>query len=295
MDEGSTKELTRRLFAYSERNRVADIFDQDDFVATFEQLSPFVTSFGIHFNEFSMIRSRAIEFGTDFEHVKQMGYPPPHKMTRLNRCNFPGQTILYASSNPETTFLEVEFSDKKPCAFITQFNLKPDCELVLLSIGELDHYRRYKRTRLGTPGLNDKIDALLAPMGHYERMAYQFVDAYLADYFGRTPDEKDQRNLYDVTARIANALLTQDGIDGLIYPSVRHQGGLNYAIKPDVFDQKFVVGKYQLTTALYRYGYGLFEYYSYAEGDHLIEGKFALRTTYKYANARVTWPLSADE
>lgn len=296
MTKDSVQALTEKLKGFSERNRLAATFDADDCIATMQALTSHITSVIVEFQEFAMFRSRAIERGTDFEHIKQMGYPPAHRVSKYGRCNFPGESILYAANNPETSFLEIDFNDEKPCAVIVQFKLKGDERLRLLPIGELDHYRRHGKPRVTSPNAAENLEAFLGPLEHYDRIAYQFVDAYLADYMSRVPDETTERNLYEVTAGIAGALLQQPDVDGLIFPSVRHDGGLNYVIKPDVFDAKFEVHKFMLTTDLYDHGYGLFEYFAYAEGTQLNpDGQFIWGSTYRYANARSTWPLSAEQ
>jgi hypothetical protein len=290
-----TRQFIQKLKDYSDRNRVTDKFDETDFVSTFELLSKYVTSVGISFKRFSMLRSRATQHGMDFENIKQMGYPPDHRVKKFGRCNFPDQSMLYSANNIETSFLEIELNDTTPSAITIQFNLKENEEIRLLSIGELDHYRRHGRTRVDTPGVSEQLDKILEPLDQYERIAYQFVDAYFADYFSRVFNEQTERNLYEVTARIAHALLMQPDIDGIIYPSVQHAGGLNFAIKPDIFDAKFTPGRYILTTPIFHYGHGLFEFHEHSGGTHLSEnGNFIWQTVYKYALGRSTWPLSAE-
>lgn len=293
LDKSSTHQLAEGLLRFSNKNRTAREFNESEFVSTFEILSPFVTSVVIHFDAFEMIRTRSTPSGTDVESVRQMAYPPTSKVG-LQRCNFPGQQILYASSTLDTSLLEIQFTPERPCAIVTQFRLKAGCNLSLLPIGELDHYRRHRRTRLGTPGLDEQLNQIVEPLGHYDRIAHEFVDAYLADFMSRTPHHLTERNLYEVTARIANAFLMQDDVDGLIYPSVKRQGGLNYAIKPDVFDKKFEPVVFALTTQVKEYGYGLFEYYEHARGTQLTEsGDFIWHTNPRF-NARMTMPLSAE-
>lgn len=293
LDKEEIHQLTQRLLRFSKQNRGASAFSETEFVSTFETLSPFVTSIIIHFNAFEMIRTRSTPPGTDVENVRQMGYPPSSKIG-LQRCNFPGQQILYASSTLDTSLLEIQFTADRPCAIVTQFRLKADTSLSLLPIGELDHYRRHKRTRLGTPGLDDQINGIVEPLDHYDRIAYEFVDAYLADFMSRIPHDDTEKNLYEVTARIANAFLMQDDVDGLIYPSVKRQGGLNYAIKPEVFDKKFEPVLFALTTQVKEYGYGLFEYYEHARGTQLTESGDFIWHTNPHFNARMTMPLSAE-
>jgi hypothetical protein len=135
---------------------------------------------------------------------------------------------------------------------------------------------------------------MLDPLDHYDRMAREYVDAYIADFMSRVPDETTERNLYEVTARISNAYLFQDDVDGIVYPSVRHKGGLNFAIKPDVFDVKFEPIKFALTSPVRDYGYGLFEYFEHAQGTHVREDGTLLWHTNPHFNARATMPLSAE-
>ena len=294
MNKNSTIRLITNLKEFAERNRVAKEFDEDDFISAFEQLSPFVTLVDIDFENFEIVRSRSTQRGLDFEHASQMGYPPAQRV-KLGRCNFEGQSILYGSSNVETSFLEIGFNEQEPCAVIAQFRLKHGAKLTLRPIGELDHCRRYRRSRLGTPGAAEQLGKLLDDLEHYDQTTRWYVDAYLADFFSRIRNDTDERNLYEVTSRIASALLMEEHVDGLIYPSVKHAGGLNFAIKPNVFDERFEIVKYALTATVYEHGYGLFEYFVHAEGNQLDpNGNFLFRTN-PHFNARSTWPLSADQ
>jgi hypothetical protein len=295
MDRESLRDLTQCLTAFSECNRLAGDFSEGAFIETFARISPFVRTFPISFSTFSLVRSRRIESSTDFENVKQMGYPPAHRVSEIGRCNFRGQPILYGSSNLETTFLEIEFDERHPCAISVQFSLKKGQSLVLLPIGEIDHYRRHGRLRMDTLGVTEQIDNLLEPLEHYPRTALQFVDAYLADYFRREPNGSTQRNVYEVTARIANSMFDLPGVDGLIFPSIRHEGGINYALKPEAFDSKLEITKFLATTPVHHNGYGLFDFYVHEEGTRLDDdGNFVWQRDPRY-NARATMPLSAEQ
>lgn len=294
LDKDATHQLTQKLMHFAKRNRAAEEFSEGEFLSAFDVLSPFVTSVIVHFKTFEMVRTRPTQLGTDVENIKQMSYPPSSKIG-LQRCNLPGQQVLYASSTLDTSLLEIKFSAERPCAITTQFRLKEGNSLSLMPIGELDHYRRHSKTRFNATDLEHQFNKFVDPLGHYDRIAFEFVDAYLADFMSRIPHDETERNLYEVTARIANAFLQQDDIDGLIYPSVKRQGGFNYAIKPKVFDTKFEPRMFALTTRVHEYGYGLFEYYEHARGTQLNEaGDFIWHTNPRF-NARITMPLSAEQ
>lgn len=290
----SMKQLFQQLIDFSERNRVASKFDEADFSATFDRITPLVQAFPIDFPRFEMLRSRAIALFTDLENIKQMSYPPPHRVKRMGRCNHISQSVLYAASDLPTSFLEVGFTEAEPCALTAQFNLRAGEKLTLLPIGELDHVRRHGRSRLGTPGVTEQIEHLQKSVDAHELLALNFVDAYLADYMSRTPNDCGQRNLYEVTARITNAFMRLPGVDGILYPSVKHQGGINFAISPKAFDSKFEVVRFSVTTPVIHHGYGLFEYFEHEHGTRLIEdGDFIWNRDPRF-NARTTIPLSAE-
>jgi hypothetical protein len=292
MDKESTHTLIKNLSEFSARNRQAEAFSEENFAAAFNQITPFVRAFPIHFDQFEMLRSRKIARSTDLENVKQMGPPPAHRIKSMGRCNHEEQQVLYGASNLPTSFLEIGFSEAEPCAITVQFRLREGQQLMLLPVGELDHYRRHKRPRLGTPGIAEQIENFLEPLETYDYFAYHFVDAYLADYFSR-PSESEP-HLYEVTARITNAFMGIEGIDGIIYPSVKHQGGLNYAINPDSLDDKFDVVKFSLTTPVRDLGYGLFEFYEHAHGTQLNDRGDFIWYGNPHFNARMTIPLSAE-
>jgi RES domain-containing protein len=292
VDRDSTHALIKRLSEFSERNRKAELFSEEDFVATFNQINPFVRAFPIHFDQFEMLRSRKISNSTDLENVKQMGPPPAHRIKSMGRCNHEGQSVLYGASNLPTSFLEIGFSETEPCAITVQFKLREGQQLRLLPIGELDHYRRHKRPRLGTPGIAEQIEVFLEPLEAYDYFAFHYVDAYLVDYFSRPSDSEP--HLYEVTARISNAFMNIIGIDGIIYPSVKHQGGLNYAINPESFEGKFEVVKFSLTTPVRDLGYGLFEFYEHAHGTHINERGDFIWYGNPHFRARMTIPHNAE-
>jgi len=116
----------------------------------------------------------------------------------------------------------------------------------------------------------------------------------LADIFRRKPSDAN-RNVYEVTARIAKDLMQIDGVDGLIYPSVRHEGGINFAVEKGAFKERFEIKNYFLTMPVRDFGYGLFEWFEHAQGVGTdAEGNLRFRTD-PHFRARATWPRSADQ
>ena len=226
---------------------------------------------------------------------KQIIHRDPSKVKTVGRCHLPGTSVFYAANNLDTSLLEIGLNTKQPCAVSAIFRLKSGLQTNFLSIGEVDHCRRYGHARLLTPGVREMIEEITKPLEHYDRLALEYMDAYLADFFGRVPNAVNQKNVYEVTARVAQSFIALREVEGLVYPSVRHQGGINFAIKPEVFEEKFEIEKFQLTTPVNSYGYGLADYFEHASGSNLDErGNFMWRGDPRF-RARSTWPLSADE
>ena len=89
------------------------------------------------------------------------------------------------------------------CAVVGKFRLKEDKDINILSIGECDHYRRHQKLRVDSPGVIDSMKERLDNLDDYSRLALQFVDSYLADFFRCIPNSKNQRNVYEVTTRVS--------------------------------------------------------------------------------------------
>ena len=77
------------------------------------------------------------------------------------------------------------------------------------------------------------------------------VDAFLADRFSRPG-----KDAYRVTNLIAREFLRSKSIDAIIYPSVAHPGGTNYAIKADVSRERLEARACVAVEILNDYGYG---------------------------------------
>ena len=195
-----------------------------------------------------MLRARNTPRGTDFEHVRQLGYPPITRSNSIQRCSLPREQIFYGSSNVETSLLEVGFTEDRPCAVLAHFSLRAGSILKLLPIGEIDHLRRYGRLRMPANGVKERLEEALKGLEFYHRSAYEFVDALLADLFSRDKNSPENSAIYETTARISKMFLSHEEIDGMIYPSVRHAGGVNYAVLPGAFDKHFVIKKFILTS-----------------------------------------------
>ena len=85
------------------------------------------------------------------------------------------------------------------------------------------------------------------------KVATQLCDAFLTDMLKRSGSDR----LYFVTSEFAKFCMTQDVIDGVIYPSTRLEGHPNLALKPKTVDQKLDYQKALSVRVLEVFGYGM--------------------------------------
>lgn len=288
MDRDSFYSLIDELETFFKKVQGATIFPEDDYIKVFSKINPLYKGFPITTNALSVFRTRATPQHTDYENIKQLGAPPSLK-SPLARCNFDNQPMLYASNSMDTSFLEVDFKNE-PCATSVTFKLRENSQLKLITIGELDHFRRYNRPLIDAKGLVDKFNELNHSLNEYDWLATQYVDSYIADIFR----SEGTSVTYDLTSRIANAFFATDDIDGIAYPSVKHQGGINFAILPKSFDKKFQAQECFTTTSIKNIGYGLFEYHVHERSSNVDEvGNINWIRDPRF-NARATIPLSSE-
>jgi len=240
-------------------------FLDQNFIGVMNVIEHFYLAIPLDFENFTIFRSRQISNHTIFENLAQITYPHPSYVTAFGRCNFPGQSVFYGANGIETTLLEWKIGDDD-AACGAQFQSK-EGKITLVTIDEIDHFRRYGgKVMFETPGLKERIEHIVMALNEHARRVFFFVDAYVADFFRAVPGI-DEGYIYEFTARFAKFLFDHEHVDGISYPSIRHLGGINVAIKPERFDKKFELVKFFFTTKIFSYGLGIFEFYVHTYGD----------------------------
>ncbi len=200
-------------------------------------------------NGHTILRGRPVAPGGLLPVVGEFGPPPTHK-AGVGRANGAGDPLFYGGSSDETVFAEIRATSGNSIN-IAAFTVKPGSNITAHVIGELDHYRRWRRNRFLPAGLEDHAQNILAELHSDVALAVQLVDAFLADRFSRPGKEA-----YRVTNLIAREFLRSQSIDAIIYPSVAHPGGTNYAIKADVSRERLEARACVAVEILNDYGYG---------------------------------------
>lgn len=202
----------------------------------------------------------------------EFSYRPLRYSHDFGRCHQPGVTVFYGASNLDTVFSELtpEISSR---LHIGVAKLRPEAQLLLTAIGEIDHVRRYGRAFVGDAESTHILTEMLNQANEAEKARMLLVDAFFADMFLQ-PAAK-QRD-YKVTSALSALLLDvksdkhpEISIDGFAYPSVAHRGGINFAVRPDRFDALFEWECFMAFEVTNNLGFGIYGYQKYAEGSSL--------------------------
>lgn len=88
-------DLVHSLKKYSSHLSTSEYFNEDYFLETFDKITPYLAFQIITFNRLKLFRSRATGNASDIENIRQISYPPMHRITKTQRCNSVGQQIFY--------------------------------------------------------------------------------------------------------------------------------------------------------------------------------------------------------
>jgi len=201
----------------------------------------------------SFWRARPSEKGQLFEHTDDLAYPPSGH-TSLARANHQNSSIFYAASSPETAFSECRFNENDNF-HLTKYSVKKDSKLHVLILGDIDSLRRTSKTVFDSIERADAHNYVLNRLKDDIRMAVRLVDAFIVDRLARKGSDDE----YRITASIVTELLKPEEVSGIIYPSVEHPGGFNYAIKPDCYDKHIEPTETRISTMMNNYGYGMYK------------------------------------
>lgn len=168
-----------------------------------------------------------------FTHTKELWAPPHKKVKHLGRCNLIGQSLLYCSSNPNTTIFETQ-PDTGSELTIMEYKTKG-------SIGPLG--------ALGVKEIiksSDDYHKIFA--NHFQKCDFNNIslDDFVSTIFQILKTGKEQFNPYYLTNAITQIMLHKNKVSlipdalvapsaiGLVYPSVVTQKsmGANFLLEP---------------------------------------------------------------
>ena len=201
--------------------------------------------------------------GGKFTKISQFSSKPSDQTTDFGRCHQPNNPIFYASSNPEILFseLNIECDD---LVIVGVWYLKDNRQMRYYHLGALDYFRKTRR-----------IPLLVKTFQEYEmirkNISYEvnqrmgdninngllsmYIDAYLTQAFS-TPAHTYKE--YKVTSIVSNYLFENRNFDILGYPSVKHYGATNYAMKPETIKENFELRNIAISQITNIMGFGIY-------------------------------------
>lgn len=215
--------------------------------------------------------------------IKFLKYPPAEKIKKYGRCNYPGQSVLYASflaftalneMKPrvgdlitETTWRAKRNQTLKYCPIFKNQPLKEK----FINPRTLDLNRLYKNKIKTYPeNVRKQIDAFV-----------QFV----TDSFTKRVYSKNHYD-YIFSAYFSDKIFHhfEDGdIEAIYYPSVQEKLSFeNVAIKPEVFDKKFELTEVHDSVVVTDPSNG--------RGGYMMEGLGECKS-FDFASGKVLWDL----
>jgi|TARA_R110002033_G_scaffold7587_1_gene27490 hypothetical protein len=208
----------------------------------------------------NLFRGRIIN-DKEINNIENLIYKPSEKVLEYGRCNIPKQSIYYASNNFDTVLseLSVEIND---IVYVLNSEIKNDKKIDFIPVGELDHLRRYGKSLLSDNlEVVSKVKDIMTSIKKKDINNYyvqHLLDAYLSElFFKKAYTKKD----YKLTSAFSDIIYKLDSsLDGISYPSVKHRGGINFAIKSETFDEKIKVLAVVKIKIINDLGFGIYTY-----------------------------------
>lgn len=208
--------------------------------------------------------TRAINFqekdGNYYKEISRLSYIPHDKshLIKLGRMNEQKKSIFYAcldnNSNSIGTALS-EIEAKKDDKINLLFSKTVE-EVYVVPIGMFDYFRRDIEHPFPLhEDFYEIYDFYKKHTNIHAMIALQLCDAFLTDVLTREGND----NLYNVTSIIVNDFLSEERLDGIIYPSVKFSGHPNIALKPNCVDKKIQHIETSSIIIKENFGYGLYQ------------------------------------
>jgi hypothetical protein len=180
-------------------------------------------------------RSRPNDEEEYYKEIKKISYPPKDKVKKYARSNKPDQSVFYCSDTRRTCYVELATDMAENTNIgetigitISTWQLALESEVVLIINPNDKNQTEYSKIH------GDSVNFLLNTLDDDMKEGTKVLYEYLANKFA-TDAQKDP-SIYIITSAFANTIL-EDGIDGIMYPSVPYQGnGFNIAFQTNLID-----------------------------------------------------------
>lgn len=228
--------------------------------------------------------SEGILSGGEFTKASGLSYTPPDKTKDYGRCHRPNNPVFYASSFAEPIFSELNI-EEKDFVMVGFWQSCDKDDFRFYHLGALDFYRKTKniprKCALNenyeefSGALKKEVDDRLLEKKKFGLLS-MLIDGFLSEVFAKPAKSFKE---YKLTNVISNYLFSKREFDILGYPSIKHYGSLNFAIRSEIIDQYFKLTKVVLYKVERLLGFGLYGTTKIAE------------ITIDKADENIDWPV----
>jgi hypothetical protein len=200
-------------------------------------------------------RARRTE-GKPWAKFSEMTFPPSESAT-VQRLSNAGEPSLYAATRIETALIEIGACEGELIQLIGFRHLQNN-GLRLALIGEFHHLMKRGYFRItNDPAAAKAVINTLGKMPREQYLSLLYADAFLDSLLSaKREDDPD----YVRSRAVAALTYREPGLDGIAYPSVPDQHGMNVVIKPVAADKKLRSICVMLVRITRKYQFGFIEY-----------------------------------
>ncbi|HUT17418.1 MAG TPA: RES domain-containing protein [Acidobacteriota bacterium] len=200
-------------------------------------------------------RARKCKTENGFGSVNELIYPPRH-IVNAGRLNNAGEPMLYGALNKNTALEEIG-AEGGEYVHIIGFRIKKGASIKCCIVGEIDSVYRSGRAMISEE-LGVQLNRLIQRMPYQAAMSFVFADAFLSSLL-RDPSASKNDYLHSRTVRQLLFERKSD-LEAICYLSVRMEGAMNIALKPEVADERLDLAGTSVIKIEKKFDYGLFDF-----------------------------------
>lgn len=205
--------------------------------------------------EWPLWRARITKSEKGYANAKDLHYPP-RRLVVPGRLNDDNNPLLYLSLNKFSTFAELNVSQGY-YIHLAGYSLNEGHSIRCAIVGEAFNVHRTGRATL-CDQLTRELNRILNGSEHRAALSWVYLDAFLANVLS---DSRAREKEYLHSRAAANLIFSKTpDIDGIWYPGVALENGVNLAIKPDSADVLLSLTSTFVLKVEKVYEYGIFDF-----------------------------------
>jgi hypothetical protein len=178
---------------------------------------------------------------TIINEIKFLKYPPKDKVFKYGRCNTTNMSVLYGAFSKLTATKELKFNNNDIITF-TEWVRSNDDPLIAFPIffNDKDLDGSFNEISLSIKVLHENF---ISGKSEDEKKYYNISMRFLANCFSKEVDP-DNHFDYFLSSYLSQKIFENknQNYELILYPSVVEKLGFsNMAVKPEVFDKKFII------------------------------------------------------